>query len=70
MATCNNLDLYKKLNLLRSHGVTRDFDKKRYGDWFYKQIELGFNYRMTDIAAALGLSQLKKLNLFLNLEEI
>jgi UDP-4-amino-4,6-dideoxy-N-acetyl-beta-L-altrosamine transaminase len=65
MATCNNLQLYKKLNLLRSHGVTRDFDKKNYGDWFYKQIDLGFNYRMTDIAAALGLSQLKKLNFFL-----
>ena len=65
MATCNNLNLYKKLNLLRSHGVSRDFDKKRYGDWFYKQIDLGFNYRMTDIAAALGLSQLKKLNSFL-----
>jgi len=65
MATCNNLDLYKKLNLLRSHGVTRDFNKKKYGEWFYKQIDLGLNYRMTDISAALGLSQLKKLNFFL-----
>ena len=59
MVTCNNKATYNKLNLLRSHGVTRDFDKKAYGDWFYKQVELGFNYRMTNIAAALGLSQLK-----------
>lgn len=66
MVTCNNKAIYNKLNLLRSHGVTRDFDKKAYGDWFYKQVELGFNYRMTDIAAALGLSQLKKLESFID----
>lgn len=66
MVTCNNKATYNKLNLLRSHGVTRDFDKKAYGDWFYKQVELGFNYRMTDIAAALGLSQLKKLESFID----
>jgi len=66
MVTCNNKATYNKLNLLRSHGVTRDFDKKAYGDWFYKQVELGFNYRMTDIAAALGLSQLKKLESFIH----
>ena len=66
MVTCNSKATYNKLNLLRSHGVTRDFDKKAYGDWFYKQVELGFNYRMTDIAAALGLSQLKKLESFID----
>mgnify|MGYP006412769203 FL=1 len=54
------------MNLLRSHGITRDEsnmeDPISKGDWYYQQIDLGFNYRMTDIQAALGISQLKRLD--------
>ena len=49
---------------LRSHGITRDqIEMKNISDgpWFYQQLELGFNYRMSDVHAALGLSQLEKL---------
>ena len=56
-------ELYDRLVKLRSHGVTRDmstFVEKGYPDWYYEQHELGYNYRMTDIQAALGRSQLKK----------
>lgn len=64
-ALTNNPDLAAKMNLCRSHGVTRD--PELLGDdvdkaWHYKQIALGFNYRMTDIQAALGLSQIKRLD--------
>lgn len=55
------------MSLLRSHGVTRNpelMTKESEGGWFYQQVELGFNYRMTDIQAALGLSQMKRLNEF------
>ncbi len=65
--TTNDEDLYKKLCIFRSHGITRDPDLllKHEGPWYYEQQELGFNYRMTDIQAALGISQLKKLAGFL-----
>lgn len=70
----NRKDLYEKLLKLRNHGITRDNRKfvdkrmKRCG-WYYEMQDLGFNYRMTDIQAALGISQLKKLNKFIKRRE-
>lgn len=60
-------ELFEKMLLFRSHGITRDPAKFRYGNqsWYYEQQTLGYNYRMTDFQAALGLSQLKKLPMFL-----
>lgn len=69
MAVTNQKTLSNKLNLLRSHGITRDqslMTQPSDEAWIYEQIELGFNYRMTDIHAALGLSQLKKLGGFVS----
>ena len=63
----NNEDLYQKLLLLRAHGITRipeQMCKTADGPWYYEQIDLGFNYRMTDIQAALISSQLEKLPMF------
>lgn len=68
IATTNNPELHKKMDLLRTHGVTRDrgqMHSEPDGGWYYEQIELGFNYRMSDIHAALGLSQLTRLNRFI-----
>ncbi len=64
--TTNNKALYDHLVLLRSHGLVRDPDQiaDYPGPWYYEMNELGFNYRMTDIQAALGNSQLNKLSLF------
>lgn len=67
MALTNSSQLAEKLELLRSHGVTRApslMTSKPDGPWYYQQIELGFNYRMTDLQAALGLSQLQRLDEF------
>jgi len=67
MALTNDAELAKKMDLFRSHGITRnieDMSKQPDGPWYYEQIELGFNYRMTDLQAALGLSQMKKLSEF------
>ena len=64
----NREDLYEKLLMFRSHGITKDekkFLKEKEGDWYYEMQFLGFNYRMTDIQAALGISQLKKLEKFI-----
>lgn len=60
--TTNSEEIYKKLLLLRGHGMTPRAD---IAPWHYDMIELGFNYRLTDISCALGLSQLKKLDSFL-----
>ena len=63
----NNKELYEKLKLYRSHGITRDGDlmtQEADGPWYYQQIELGFNYRMTDMQAALGCSQMDSLDEF------
>lgn len=63
----NDETLYKKLLLYRSHGITRDeslMEHEPDGPWYYEQIDLGYNYRMTDIQAALIISQLDKLDLF------
>jgi len=65
MALTNNSKLAQRMSLLRSHGVTRDPEQMTTppdGMWYYQQIELGYNYRMTDIQAALGISQLKQIN--------
>jgi UDP-4-amino-4,6-dideoxy-N-acetyl-beta-L-altrosamine transaminase len=65
LATTNNFDLAHRMELLRSHGVTRDpgyMTRLPEGPWFYQQIELGYNYRMTDLQAALGISQMKRLD--------
>lgn len=69
MATTNSSKLADKMRLLRSHGITRDpkeMTKKTEGDWYYQQIDLGFNYRMTDLQAALGISQLKRIDNFVS----
>lgn len=61
--TTNSKEIYEKLLLLRSHGITKDPGKmsKNDGPWYYEMQNIGFNYRLTDMQAALGLSQLKKL---------
>jgi len=67
MALTNDPDIARKLSLLRSHGITRTLSEMTQttdGPWYYQQLELGFNYRMTDIQAALGLSQMKRLDDF------
>lgn len=61
--TTNRRDINQKLRLLRSHGITRDIQGTKEA-WYYEQIELGYNYRLTDIQAALGYSQLSRLNEF------
>ena len=63
----NDETLYKKLLLYRSHGITRDVSLMEHepdGAWYYEQVDLGYNYRMTDIQAALLISQLDKLPMF------
>ncbi len=65
--TTNNEEYYKKLLLFRTHGITRNFEWMNSvpeGSWYYQQIELGYNYRITDIQAALLSSQLNKLDKF------
>lgn len=65
MATTNNDELAQCMERLRSHGVTRDpayMESESEGLWYYQQVELGFNYRMTDIQAALGFSQVQRLD--------
>ncbi len=65
--TTNDIEIYKRLKLLRGHGITRDKEmmkEKSRGSWYYEQIALGFNYRMTDFQAALLISQLNKLSKF------
>ena len=67
MVLTNQTDLYEKLIRLRTHGITRNPDLMQgesHGPWYYQQVELGFNYRITDIQAALGMSQLQRLNEF------
>jgi UDP-4-amino-4,6-dideoxy-N-acetyl-beta-L-altrosamine transaminase len=67
-AMTNNSLLAEKMDLLRSHGITRDLDKIQKnpdGPWYYEQMELGYNYRMTDIQAALGSSQISRLDQYI-----
>ncbi len=67
MVVTNDEELYKRLLLFRSHGITRDQDLMTHdeGGWYYQQLELGYNYRITDISCALGLSQMDKLDGFI-----
>ena len=67
MALTNDAKLAQKMDLLRSHGVTRNQDlmsKEPEGPWYYQQVDLGFNYRMTELQAALGISQMHRLEQF------
>jgi UDP-4-amino-4,6-dideoxy-N-acetyl-beta-L-altrosamine transaminase len=67
MVLTNRPELAEHLQRLRSHGMTRDpqqMTEPSHGPWYYQQVELGFNYRITDLQAALGLSQLSKLDEF------
>ncbi|WP_337056930.1 UDP-4-amino-4,6-dideoxy-N-acetyl-beta-L-altrosamine transaminase [Pseudomonas sp. USHLN015] len=67
LLTTNDPRLAERLRRLRSHGITRDpaaMTGPSEGPWYYQQLELGFNYRMTDLQAALGLSQLQRLDAF------
>ena len=65
LATTNDEELFNRLQRLRTHGITRDpafmHEQNNYA-WHYEQLELGFNYRMTDVQAALGTSQLKRIH--------
>ena len=65
--TTNRKDFYDRLIIFRNHGITKDKGKFRHpspGEWYYEMQELGLNYRLTDIQAALGISQLKKTSKF------
>jgi UDP-4-amino-4,6-dideoxy-N-acetyl-beta-L-altrosamine transaminase len=67
MAMTNSRDLAERMERLRTHGITRDPNVMRNtptGPWYYEQLELGYNYRMTDLHAALGNSQMKRLDAF------
>jgi UDP-4-amino-4,6-dideoxy-N-acetyl-beta-L-altrosamine transaminase len=68
MALTNDVELAARMRRLRTHGVTREpavMRRTDEGAWYYEQVDLGFNYRMTDIQAALGLSQLQRIDEFL-----
>ena len=67
MVLTNDLGLANRIYQLRSHGITRDRDtmlSASDGPWYYQQLDLGYNYRLSDIHAALGLSQLKRVDAF------
>jgi UDP-4-amino-4,6-dideoxy-N-acetyl-beta-L-altrosamine transaminase len=65
LATTNDAGLAERMRLFRTHGITRDpkqMSKVPDGPWYYEQVELGFNYRMTDLHAALGISQMNRID--------
>lgn len=67
LALTNRAELAAKMALLRSHGITREageMTEPAHGPWYYQQVELGYNYRMTELQAALGLSQLERLDAY------
>lgn len=68
IVTTNNEDLYKKMMLFRTHGITRDREalEDNHGPWYYEQQVLGYNYRLTDVQSALGISQMRKVDEFIN----
>ena len=69
IALTNNNYLQERMKLFRTHGITRDenlMNKVPDGGWYYEQIELGYNYRMTDIQAALGISQMNRVDEFVS----
>ena len=64
----NNKDLFEKVNILKTHGITRNpnfMKKNNKSYWYYEQIDIGYNFRISDIHAALGISQLKKINKYI-----
>ena len=68
LISTNNNIYAEKMRILRTHGINKNrknFNNKNEGPWYYEQILLGYNYRMNDIEAALGISQFKRLNLFI-----
>jgi len=67
MVLTNNHEYYEKLQLFRTHGITKDADKlhKNEGEWYYEMQTLGYNYRITDFQCALGISQFKKIDIFI-----
>jgi UDP-4-amino-4,6-dideoxy-N-acetyl-beta-L-altrosamine transaminase len=67
MVVTDDEKLYKRLSLFRTHGITRDKELLSHneGPWYYEQIDLGYNYRITDVQCALGSSQMNKLDSFL-----
>ena len=68
LVTTNSKSISEKISRLRSHGITRDnnlMTSKNEGSWYYEQIDLGLNYRMNELQAALGISQLKRLDKFI-----
>lgn len=68
MIVTDDEELYKKMILFRSHGITKDKNLLSHNDgpWYYEQIDLGYNYRITDIQCALGISQMNKIDKFIN----
>lgn len=68
MIICNNPDYYERLKLFRSHGITKEAEylEADDGPWYYEMQELGYNFRITDIQCALGISQMNKLEEFLH----
>jgi UDP-4-amino-4,6-dideoxy-N-acetyl-beta-L-altrosamine transaminase len=67
MAVTNDEDLAERMRILRSHGITRELSEMTgpsEGPWYYEQVALGFNYRMTDVLAALGRSQIKRIDAY------
>ncbi|MFP2997917.1 UDP-4-amino-4,6-dideoxy-N-acetyl-beta-L-altrosamine transaminase [Spongiivirga sp. MCCC 1A20706] len=62
MVTTNSKKIYDRLSSLRTHGITKQNMSENHGGWFYEMKELGYNYRLTDIQSALGITQLKKNN--------
>ena len=72
MVLTNNDKLASRMALFRSHGITRDVNQMTHisdGPWYYQQVELGFNYRMSDMQAALGVSQMSRLNHYVDLRQ-
>jgi UDP-4-amino-4,6-dideoxy-N-acetyl-beta-L-altrosamine transaminase len=68
MVVTDHDEFAKKLRLFRSHGITKDpklMEREPEGPWYYEMLDLGYNYRLTDIQSALGLSQMKKLDFFI-----
>jgi len=68
LAITNSKNLVDKMQLYRSHGITREeslMTNKSDGDWYYQQVDLGFNYRMTELQSALGTSQMQRLDEFI-----
>ena len=73
LATTNDRELSERMQLFRSHGVTRNpelMNKLPEGNWYYQQVDLGFNYRMTELQAALGVSQMQRLDKFVTQRHI